>query len=149
MAADKYHELFHNEMNEKEYDRVLLDFFANLLKPASLVCDAGCGPYGHVGRYLANKGLIITGADISDRCIELASRLNPDMSFAREDIVDMSFDNEYFDAIISYHSIISTPKNILHRIFLEFNRVLRSGRHLLVVVKPGTEEGFQNELVGI
>lgn len=28
LAAQKYHDLFHNEMNEKEYDRKLLDSFA-------------------------------------------------------------------------------------------------------------------------
>ena len=28
LAAQKYHDLFYNEMNEKEYDRKLIDTFA-------------------------------------------------------------------------------------------------------------------------
>lgn len=56
-AADKYHSLFYNEMNEKEYDRNLLDSFSELLEPGAAVCDAGCGPSGHIGRYMLDKGL--------------------------------------------------------------------------------------------
>ena len=44
LAAQKYHDLFHNEMNEKEYDRKLLDSFAARFNNDSLICDAGCGP---------------------------------------------------------------------------------------------------------
>ncbi|MDZ7623433.1 MAG: hypothetical protein U5J96_03170 [Ignavibacteriaceae bacterium] len=47
LAAQKYHDLFHNEMNEKEYDRKLLDSFASRFNIDSLICDAGCGPSAH------------------------------------------------------------------------------------------------------
>ncbi|MBN1398390.1 MAG: hypothetical protein JXA06_10200, partial [Bacteroidetes bacterium] len=47
LIAHKYHELFHDEMNQKEYDRNLLDRFANYYNQNSLICDAGCGPSGH------------------------------------------------------------------------------------------------------
>ncbi len=36
LAAQKYHELFHAEMNEKEYDRKLLDRFASSFSKDSL-----------------------------------------------------------------------------------------------------------------
>ena len=42
LAAKKYHDLFNNEMNEKEYDRNLLDSFATRFKKDSFICDAGC-----------------------------------------------------------------------------------------------------------
>ncbi len=48
LAAQKYHDLFHNEMAEKEYDRKLLDAFAAKLPKGAAICDAGCGPSAHI-----------------------------------------------------------------------------------------------------
>ena len=62
LAAQKYDELFHNEMNEKKYDRTLLDDFASRFNRDSLVCDAGCGPSAHIGRYLFEKGIKVSGS---------------------------------------------------------------------------------------
>jgi len=149
LAAKKYHELFHDEMNEKAYDRDLLDSFAGRLRRGALVCDAGCGPSAHIGRYLADKGLTVIGVDISDRCVEMARALHPDMSFSREDIVRMRFDRGVFDGVISYYSIIHTPKKLVGRIFAEIRRVLKPGGYLLVAVKAGSGEGYVKELLGI
>jgi SAM-dependent methyltransferase len=148
-AAAKYHELFHNEMNEKVYDRNLLDSFAGRFGPGSLICDAGCGPSAHVGRYLAEKGLTVIGIDISDRCIEMARALHPDMLFRREDIMNLSFDSDTLDGLVSYYSIIHTPKKLVGKIFKEFHRVLKPGGYLLVAVKAGSGEGYVHELLGI
>ena len=90
-AARIYHDLFHNELSEKPYDRGLLDSFAGLLPVGALVCDAGCGPTAHIGRYLADKGLTVIGVDISKRCVEMARATNPLMRFVREDMLDLSF----------------------------------------------------------
>jgi len=149
LAADKYHSLFHNEMNEKEYDRKLLDTFADKFAPGSLICDAGCGPSAHIGRYLFDKGMRVVGVDISDRCVDLASHFNPEMQFKCEDIANLSFANDYFDGIVSYYSIIHTPKRLLSKIFEEFARVLKPDGNLLLAVKAGSDEGFISELLGI
>ena len=149
LAAETYHELFQNEMNEKAYDRELLDSFAGRLPAAALVCDAGCGPSAHIGRYLADKGLSVVGVDISDRCIEMARALNPRMRFKREDIIDMSFAADTFDGIVSYYSVIDTPKRSVGRVFREFHRILKPGGLLLVAVKAGSDEGYVHELLGI
>jgi SAM-dependent methyltransferase len=149
LAAAKYHELFQNEMNEKAYDRDLLDSFAGRFGPGSLICDAGCGPSAHIGRYLADKGLTVIGIDISDRCIEMARALHPDMAFRREDIMNLDFDSDTLDGLISYYSIIHTPKKLVGKIFKEFHRVLKPGGYLLVAVKAGLEEGYVHELLGI
>ena len=149
LAAQKYHDLFHNEMNEKEYDRKLLDSFASRFKTNSVICDAGCGPSGHIGRYLFNKGIKVTGVDISKKCVELARFNNPDMNFECADIGSMPFDNNSFEGLISYYSIINTPKYYVNRIFAEFRRVLKPEGYLLVAVKAGTTEGYINDLLGI
>jgi SAM-dependent methyltransferase len=149
LAAQTYHDRFHDEMREKAYDRALLDRFAERLPAGALVCDAGCGPSAHIGRYLADKGLKVVGVDISDRCVEMAGKLNPDMSFKREDMLTMSFDRDIFDGVVSYYSIIHTPKAAAGRFFREFHRVLKPEGRLLVAVKAGSEEGYLPELIGI
>jgi SAM-dependent methyltransferase len=149
LAADKYHELFHNEINEKEYDRKLLNSFAQKFNAGSLICDAGCGPSAHIGRYLFDKGMKVIGVDISDRCIEIATDFNPGMQFKCEDIARMSFDQGSFDGIISYYSIIHTPKKLAGKIFSEFNRILKPQGSLLIAVKAGEDERFLSELLGI
>jgi len=149
LVAQKYHDLFHNEMNEKEYDRKLLDSFAAKFNKDSLICDAGCGPSGHIGRYLFEKGIKVVGVDISEKCIELAQKYNPDMKFECADIGIMPFNDNSFDGLISYYSIINTPKIYVNRIFAEFRRVLKPGGYLLVAVKVGSAEGYIDDLLGV
>jgi len=149
LAAQKYHDLFHNEMNEKEYDRKLLDSFAAKFNKDSLICDAGCGPSGHIGRYLFEKGIKVVGVDISEKCVELAKLYNPEMKFECADIRSMPFDDNSFDGLLSYYSIINTPKIYVSKVFDEFRRVLKTDGYLLVAVKAGTAEGYIDDLLGI
>lgn len=149
LAAQRYHDLFHNEMNEKEYDRNLLDAFAAKFTENSLVCDAGCGPSGHIGRYLFDQGINVVGVDISERCVDLARRNNPGMRFECGDLARLPFEGESLDGVLSYYSIIHTPKTHVGTLFSEFARVLKKGGSLLVAVKAGTGEGYLTDLLGI
>lgn len=149
LAARRYHDLFHNEMNEKEYDRRLLNSFASRLQLDSLICDAGCGPSGHIGRYIFDKGFQVIGVDISDNCVEMARLHNPEMEFVCGDIGSLAFADASFDGVIAYYAIIDTPKKFMNRIFNEFYRILKTAGYLLVAVKAGKEEGYIHDLLGI
>lgn len=141
-TADKYHHSFKDEMERKEYDRLLLDRYSEMLQVNSLVCDAGCGPSGHIGSYLYEKGHMVTGIDFSQRCIEIATSHNPGIDFRAMDMMNTNFEDEYFDGIVSFYSILYTPKKHLDKIFAEFNRILKKDGKLLVVVKRGINEGI-------
>ena len=147
LAAEKYFELFKDEMKQKEYDRVFLDKFANDFDSKSVICDLGCGP-GHITRYLFDKGLNVFGIDISERCIQIARRENPKMRFQVMDMARLDIADESVDGIVSFYSIIHTPKRFIHTLFHEFNRVLKKGGKLLIVVKKGDTEGYVYELEG-
>lgn len=147
LAAEKYYELFKDEMKQKEYDRAILDKFAGDFDTKSVVCDVGCGP-GHITKYLFDKGLNVFGVDISERCIEIARRENPKMRFQVMDMARLDVADESLGGIVSYYSIIHTPKRFVPMLFREFNRVLRKGGKILIVVKKGSTEGYVDDLVG-
>jgi SAM-dependent methyltransferase len=147
LAAERYFELFKDEMKQKEYDRVLLDRFAAFFDSRSVICDVGCGP-GHITRYLFDKGLNVFGVDISERCIQIAQRENPKMRFEVMDMAKLDIADESVDVIVSFYSIIHTPKRLVRILFHEFNRVLKKSGRLLVVVKKGDTEGCVYELEG-
>jgi ubiquinone/menaquinone biosynthesis C-methylase UbiE len=149
LAAERYRDLFEDELASKEFDRQLLSQFAARFHPGDRILDAGCGPCAHIGRYLARAGLEVTGLDIAERCVEFAREANPGMKIERGDISAMPFADGSFDGIVSYYSIIDTPKGLVGGLLSEFHRVLANGGILLVAVKAGTTEGYVSELLEI
>jgi trans-aconitate methyltransferase len=78
--ADEYARHLFHELQNKPFDRELLNRFATEVGQRGEVCDMGCGP-GHIARYLRDAGTTVFGLDISQRMIEQARQLNPDISF--------------------------------------------------------------------
>ncbi|MEW6757998.1 MAG: class I SAM-dependent methyltransferase [Acidobacteriota bacterium] len=148
-VADRYHALFHDELKGKAYDRKLLDEFAASLCAGGRVLDAGCGPSGHVGRYLRDRGLTVVGVDLSVSCVRTAKRCQPGMPLAAGDLAHLPFASEAFAGAVAYYSLIHTPKRFLHVLLQELQRAMVSGGRLLLAVKEGTEEGFAQELLGV
>jgi ubiquinone/menaquinone biosynthesis C-methylase UbiE len=148
-AAEKYYEMFFDELDTKEFDKNFLDDFSKYFNSGSIVCDAGCGPCGHVADYISKKGIKIIGIDISEKCIEIANKSHPGIQFETGDFSNLRFNDSYFDGIISYYSIVDTPKKYIKCILKEFQRILKDKGYLLLVVKEGNSEGLQNDLLGL
>lgn len=145
--AEEYHALFKDELCQKEYDRKLLDCYAQYFSFASKIYDVGCGPSGHIGRYLFDKGLNVIGVDISQKCIDIAKNYHPDMAFKKMDMMALQLDDLSIDGIISFYSIIHTPKNDVYKIFQEFKRVTKIGGKILLAVKEGDHEGIEDNIL--
>jgi ubiquinone/menaquinone biosynthesis C-methylase UbiE len=141
-TAIKYHELFKDEMNNKRYDQAILDEFSEMIHKKGLICDAGCGPSGQIGKYLQDKGHEIIGIDISPKCVKIARNHHPEIEFKEMDMMHTEFRNDEFDGITSFYSILFTPKNEVDKIIREFNRILKIEGKLLIVVKKGKDEGL-------
>jgi SAM-dependent methyltransferase len=147
LVGPRYLELFRDELDTRPYDRELLDRFARYFEPGAVVYDMGCGPCGHISRYLQDSRLRIVGIDISERCVALAAEWNPGMEFQVMDMVDPVLDDESVDGIVAYYSILHTPKKYMNRLFRGFMRVLKPAGKVLVVVKGGSEEGYVSEFL--
>ncbi len=144
----RYFELFQDELTQKPYDRKLLKRFAGLVGRGGTVCDAGCGPCGHVTRFLADQGLDLIGVDLAVRCIDLARAAQPALTFRVMDMMRMDFETGSLEGLVAYYSILYTPKVHLPMLFQEFHRVLKPGGKVLVVVKEGEGEGWIDDPMG-
>ena len=147
-AALRYLDLFRNELEEKPYDLALLQEFGARLGKGTSVCDIGCGPCGHVTRFLSDQRLQVRGIDLSPKCIELAHREQPSLSFEVMDMGVMTFNERTIDGLVAFYVLHYQPRGTLDRVIREFYRVLRSGGLLLVVSKEGNDEGIVTDPLG-
>lgn len=105
-------------------DVQLLKELVNRLPRAARVLDAGCGAGVPVAGYLA-RFFDVTGVDISEKQIELAQELVPRATFICEDITNLDFPDESFDAIVSYFAIFHVPRSKHRGILKNFCRMLK------------------------
>lgn len=148
-AAQKYYYLFYNELDNKPFDIKIINSYLSYLGLQSIIGDMGCGPCGHIEDYVSKKGYNIIGIDISEKCVEIAQENFPEIKFQVGDMSSLNYKDNYFDGLISYYSIIGTPRKYVTQVLDEYCRVLKKNGILLLVLKEGIEEGYQKELLGI
>jgi SAM-dependent methyltransferase len=155
-VAGAYTERVHDELRGKPLDRALLSAFADQLQdesgPGARVCDIGCGP-GHVGAFLAERGLEVTGIDISPAMVERARRSHNDMTFEVGTMTALDIPDARFQGIVAFYSVIHlSSDDQLRTALAEFHRVLAAGGLLLVAVHLG-EHGdgivHADEMLGV
>ena len=140
-ATDAYVERVHEELAHKPLDRALLTAFAEEVLAAfganASICDAGCGP-GHVGAFLADRGLAVTGIDLSPSMIERARALHPNLTFEVGTMTALEAGDARWQGVIAFYSLIHlTTDNELRAALREFHRTLVDGGFLLVAVHLG------------
>ena len=138
VVAEDYAERFAGELADKPFDRKLLDTFAD--EVAGPVLDVGCGPAGHIARYLADRGVSVGGVDLSPHSIEVARVRNPDLRFDVADLRALPLADASLGGIVAFYSVIHLPRPELPAAFAEFHRVLRPGGALLVAMHGGEGE---------
>src|SRR3954454_347704 len=84
--ADEYVKRVFNELDDKPFDRDLLERFAQRVRLTGPVLDVGCGP-GHIARFLDERGVEGAGLDLSPGMLRKARALNPDLPFIQADLL--------------------------------------------------------------
>jgi SAM-dependent methyltransferase len=140
-VVDAYVERVHDELDNKPLDRGLLTAFAEQLQAESgahaLACDMGCGP-GHVGAFLAERGLSVTGIDLSPAMVDRARSLHPGMAFEVGTMTALDVPSGRFNGIVAFYSIIHLTTDAEVRTALEeFHRVLAPRGLVLIAVHLG------------
>jgi SAM-dependent methyltransferase len=140
-VVDAYVERVHDELDNKPLDRGLLTAFAEQLRAESgahaLTCDMGCGP-GHVGAFLAERGVSVIGIDLSPAMVDRARALHPGMTFEVGTMTALDVPSGRLNGIVAFYSIIHLTTDAEVRTALdEIHRVLATGGLLLVAVHLG------------
>lgn len=149
LVAEKYKEAFAEELAKKEFDRELLNnVCSKLKKEGKIILDVGCGSAGHVGKYIFDKGFSVMGIDISEKSVELAKKVHPEMAFKEMNMLELELKESSVQAIIAFYSIIHIPKNQITKLLEEFRRVLEKGGRLVLAVHEGQTEEIVTEMLG-
>ena len=145
--ADEYARRMFHELENKPFDRMLLDRFAVEVSGQGAVCDMGCGP-GHVGRYLCEAGADVFGLDLSPQMLEQARQLNPGMVFQEGNMMALELEANSLAGITAFYAIVNIPEESLPAVFQEMHRVLQPGGLLLLAFHTGSEAIRVDELWG-
>jgi len=102
-------------------------FACELLEPGQKVLDVACGA-GYGTDTLVNHGCDAIGADIDDGILEEAKRKWGRSEFQKADVLNLPFEDELFDAVVSFETIEHVTDG--QRFLSEMNRVVMTGGHI-------------------
>lgn len=136
--ARRYAEEIAGELEDKPFDREFLDRFATTVKGRGRVVELGCGP-GHVAAYLANRGVDVSGLDLSPQMVVEAGRLFPELEVVVGDMLVLPFGDASLAGVVSFYSVIHFDDGQLAAAFAEMARVLQDGGLLAIAFHIGDE----------
>lgn len=112
--------------------------FCALVPAGGKILDAGCAA-GRDSKVFKDNGYDVTGVDISQGLLQIASAHNPNITFTVGDFRNLPFEDASFDGIWSHASLLhmETQSDVSSSL-AEFSRVLKPGGALHVLVKAQT-----------
>jgi len=146
-VADNYVEMNLGDIKEYPWLRPVVDGFAAVVHGLGPVLDVGCGP-GNLTAYLAERGLDVSGVDLSARMIEHARRLHPDQQFAVASATDLNLADSSYGGILGWWSLFNLPRHILPAVLESFARALVPGGHFVMGTHMGDGDIERTEAYG-
>ena len=146
-VAKEYAETFSGEHEKKPKDREMLHRFSQEIGDRQPVWDFGCGP-GQTTIYLKNLGIEISGLDLSEKILEQARTIHPEIHFRKGNILDLEFDNDSIAGIVAFYAIVHFTEEQAGKAFREVFRVLQPGGIFLFTFHIGEETIHVGEFLG-
>jgi 2-polyprenyl-3-methyl-5-hydroxy-6-metoxy-1,4-benzoquinol methylase len=134
IVTDGYNTAAHryDEGRETFKNRDVVKPFSRLVRAGGRVLDVGCGAGIPVGQHLVASGFSVTGIDISQSMLEIASRRLPQANFVKMDMRHLAFGEGQFDGVVACYSLIHVPMELHRDVIFDFERVLTPGGALLL-----------------
>ncbi len=127
--------------------RAAVDAFADTVVDLGPVLDVGCGP-GTVTAYLAQRGLDVSGVDLSPRMVENARRLHPECSFRVASATDLDLTDSSLGGVLGWWSLFNLPRDFLPPVLSSFARALVPGGQLIIATHVGDDDLSRTEAYG-
>jgi len=137
-SYDELAETYAAERSEDAQALAILERFLDSLSGPGRVLDAGCGQGTPVLERLDEEAAA-AGVDFSREQLRLAREAVPDAALGQADMTRLPFDDDTFDAVVAYWSLIHVPLADHRTVLEEFARVLRPGGRALVCEGAGEE----------
>jgi ubiquinone/menaquinone biosynthesis C-methylase UbiE len=132
----------------KRFDhRKELKEFAVLLPKNANVLDVGCGAGVPVTKFLIESGFDVTGIDFSENMLRLAETNVPKARFIKKDMTRLDFEDNSFDGLTAFYSIIHVLREKHFSLLQSFHRMLKPEGIMLICMGPDEWEGV-NEYQG-
>lgn len=106
---DRFAETYHQNRGLFDVSAVLADFGRRLPAGPGHLLDLGCGAGEPVGKHFLDRGWAVTGADFSEKMLELARRYAPGMTTVAGDMRAVEFPAASFDAATAFYSLFHLP----------------------------------------
>lgn len=145
--AKEWAEAFSGEHEKKLKDQELLHRFSQMVGDGKPVWDFGCGP-GNTTKYLKDLGVDISGLDLSEKMLEQAKTIHPDINFRKGNILDLEFDNDTIAGVVAFYAIIHFAEEQIRITFREVFRVLKPGGIFFLTFHIGEETIHLDEYLG-
>ena len=101
-----------------------LETFLKTLPQGAKILDVGCGT-GHLTNQIKQKGYDVYGIEPSSEMLKIAKKNFPSIPLRSDISSKISFDNDYFDAIIALEVLRYLDKEENHNSLKEFHRCLK------------------------
>lgn len=145
--AKKWAEVFAGEHDNKPMDQQIIRKFVMDIGDRAPVWEFGCGP-GNTAQYLTDLGLEISGLDLSEKMLEQARTLHPDIHFQKGNILELEFENQSIAGVIAFYAIVHFTQEQVETAFREIFRVLRPDGLFLFTYHIGNESIHTEEFNG-
>lgn len=142
-AADAYVELMRTTgmatVQSNPWLQAMLDVFADHVRPLGPVLDVGCGP-GQITAYLAERGLDVSGVDLSPRMIEHARRLHPHCRYAVASATELDLRPDSMGGVLGWWSLFNLPREVLPSVLAHVAQALVPSGQLIIATHVGDGE---------
>jgi ubiquinone/menaquinone biosynthesis C-methylase UbiE len=145
--AKEYAEAFSGDHEKKPKDQEILRRFSQEIGQRRPVWDFGCGP-GQTANYLNNLGLEISGLDLSEKILEQARTIHPEIHFRKGNILALEFENDSIAGVVAFYAIVHLTAEQVGIAFREVFRVLQPGGIFLFTYHVGEETIHLGEFLG-
>lgn len=132
---DERGETYAAKHSANERDIALLEEFFDSLSESPRLLDAGCGNGTPVLRHLGEDASVV-GLDFSREQLRLAADAVPTAPLVLGDMTALPFQDDVFDAVTAFNSLIHVPLAAHQTVLDEFARVLRTDGRVLLSEAP-------------
>jgi ubiquinone/menaquinone biosynthesis C-methylase UbiE len=146
-VAKEYSETLTGEHEKKPKDQEILHRFLQEIGDIRPAWDFGCGP-GQTAKYLKDLGIEISGLDLSEKILEQARTIHPEINFRRRNILELEFDDDSIAGVVAFYARVHFTEEQVEIAFREIFRVLQPGGLFLFTYHIGEETIHLNGFLG-